>query len=987
MIAKLSTELETIEATIKETINKKMTAAKKRLITAIEMLQEIDGIKVGDIYDYKVLQDKSHKMEVVRIYQVQEGIDPVIVYSLNDGDALENVPLSEFKEWMEAGKLVKGASKKTAVSTAETIEAKVLPNSYRILFRSVEVTNPQIDSYYSLVAQKEIIDEGTTDWEVTEHEEITLSEEEKANLTNPVAEDVLNLLSDKAEIAWSSFEERISKLPSIKASKKKVYSTLSLSEYENGYDDARQQSPVYGFGPRHEENPEYMKGWNAFIKEESSKVEASSKKKAGADLYCPGCGENLGKATECPKRVSCPTCGMKNIKNPASLYDRDASKIEAGRINGPGVPDGRGRGPGRGRGRSPGRGRGNGIPDGTGPFGGTEECPINPGDKEADKDIQVRDLNVGDEVIFNDGSKHIIKSIEEKSYGLFTILYEGTDAEDISPGTTIKNVASKKADAPEEEPKKIPTKFKQLKIKPQKHDIDDIKSPTTEMTKAFDTLQEAQLRIKEITSTVDEMKIRFEEEKKRIEQLGGKVAYEKQLKDSIESLGDLVENAQIKTVSLGDYLSTLKQETKDKPFKPTDKWKLEKVVEKFPAAVAYLEKAVAGAQNMSTTEDIRELIIWPKKTSADDKDGFFDKITDVYDNMKNFFKELVNLTKEVKTETQASKEAAEHKWKVGEEVVLTDEFPIWEGMSATITEVSGDAVSFRVDDEYGDVSTTHDPSSAFVSHHRKASKKEARYEQEVATNIETVKLFQQMNMSEDDIVKKLKMGLGVSNQVALEVYQEIVEKIGSKKKESFGNPFRKVEVGDNVKLTIQEPTKGIPQHAVGKVIQKSKNDKNMVGVDFGSGNPSVWVDIKNLKVVKEEPVFAMITDTEDGKDTPSGNLMPDAYVEPKKADEINLVVADAYAEFEAYELSGESKEVAIEDFKVFNPGVLTDREIQNIADDVYDNKEAGGQVDRTKDQRETPSGNLLDSFARNKPNRFMNIIARQLSNKKKFKPS
>ena len=34
------------------------------------------------------------------------------------------------------------------------------------------------------------------------------------------------------------------------------------------------------------------------------------------DLYCPNCGENLGKDKENPKVTGCGTCGEDDIKNP-----------------------------------------------------------------------------------------------------------------------------------------------------------------------------------------------------------------------------------------------------------------------------------------------------------------------------------------------------------------------------------------------------------------------------------------------------------------------------------------------------------------------------------------------------------------------------------------------------------------------------------------------------------------------------------------------
>ena len=41
-----------------------------------------------------------------------------------------------------------------------------------------------------------------------------------------------------------------------------------------------------------------------------------------AELYCPNCGEYLGKDTECCKVEYCSNCGEEDIKNPRG-YDDD----------------------------------------------------------------------------------------------------------------------------------------------------------------------------------------------------------------------------------------------------------------------------------------------------------------------------------------------------------------------------------------------------------------------------------------------------------------------------------------------------------------------------------------------------------------------------------------------------------------------------------------------------------------------------------------
>ena len=41
------------------------------------------------------------------------------------------------------------------------------------------------------------------------------------------------------------------------------------------------------------------------------------------DLYCPNCGDNLGKDTENFNPAYCGNCGEDDIKNPRGITDED----------------------------------------------------------------------------------------------------------------------------------------------------------------------------------------------------------------------------------------------------------------------------------------------------------------------------------------------------------------------------------------------------------------------------------------------------------------------------------------------------------------------------------------------------------------------------------------------------------------------------------------------------------------------------------------
>ncbi len=215
---------------------------------------------------------------------------------------------------------------------------------------------------------------------------------------------------------------------------------------------------------------------------------------------------------------------------------------------------------------------------------------------------------------------------------------------------------------PVESPKEeIPkTDFKPYKIKPKDFDPEAPVLPTEEMNTLWSKITEAQSALEKIALLVKDVNLKLKNEIKRVEEEGSKLPYEHQLQGAIDALALMIEKAGIKTLDLGDQFVALRKETKDNPFKPTLNWKFEKLLEHYKDAETYLEKAVAGAQSMAgEPTKIRELVKWPKRTSAEDQEGFFDIVKNIYDNLKGFLGNVIGLTKEIKEVKENIKVAPE----------------------------------------------------------------------------------------------------------------------------------------------------------------------------------------------------------------------------------------------------------------------------------------------------------------------------------------
>lgn len=206
--------------------------------------------------------------------------------------------------------------------------------------------------------------------------------------------------------------------------------------------------------------------------------------------------------------------------------------------------------------------------------------------------------------------------------------------------------------APEVKEEVPPTKLKELKIKPKLLEMPAVpEQASPEMSNAYDNIRTSQRKLEEISKMVADVQRRFLEEKKNIEEKGGKLEAENIVQSQIDKLAKLIENSKDQIVDMSEYYATLVDKVEKGTFKPSTAWKLEKVLTKFPDAVGYLEKAIAGAQSLAEPERIRELTIWPKKTE-ENKDiiveaspDFLGLLDDMIEAMEGFVDQAADITK------------------------------------------------------------------------------------------------------------------------------------------------------------------------------------------------------------------------------------------------------------------------------------------------------------------------------------------------------
>jgi hypothetical protein len=220
---------------------------------------------------------------------------------------------------------------------------------------------------------------------------------------------------------------------------------------------------------------------------------------------------------------------------------------------------------------------------------------------------------------------------------------------EVMPGTTgapleTRKFASqqKKADPQPEAPKEVPVTYKELKIAPKHTDREKALPATEQQAEAAKKLESSLSSIEAIKTTVKQVKLELDKKIQEIQEAGGLSKLEEEKKKEIDQLSALVNATENKLIAYGNSLYGYSEVTEKVGPKITDAWRVEKLLKKFSGAEEYLKQAEAGAQSMAEEVTTKTLTKFPKLSKLDKSADFLDNLTEVYNNVLEALKSLVN---------------------------------------------------------------------------------------------------------------------------------------------------------------------------------------------------------------------------------------------------------------------------------------------------------------------------------------------------------
>jgi len=198
----------------------------------------------------------------------------------------------------------------------------------------------------------------------------------------------------------------------------------------------------------------------------------------------------------------------------------------------------------------------------------------------------------------------------------------------------------------EEKPK---VEYKTLKTKPHKPEleVEEAVVATPKMQETFHEIKDHEQRLGEIKAIVNSARQKVEEEIRKVQEEHKSVKEAEEMSQAIEKLATLLSESEKKLVDVGEFFVWLDTSMKTKKFKPDDKWRVEKLLEKFgEEARAYLEKAERGAASLDKDVKQRLLTVFPKREGTIKKADVFDSIKELGRNLWSYIKSISSLLAE-----------------------------------------------------------------------------------------------------------------------------------------------------------------------------------------------------------------------------------------------------------------------------------------------------------------------------------------------------
>lgn len=156
------------------------------------------------------------------------------------------------------------------------------------------------------------------------------------------------------------------------------------------------------------------------------------------------------------------------------------------------------------------------------------------------------------------------------------------------------------------------TTLKQLKIAPKGTDKKITIPANSEITSKFQALQEKLQSLERVEMEKVKARLACNNQLRKISQEMSENILQEALSGNLDELAGMIRKVDSKQVGVGDKVLKLIEEMRKRSFKLSASDKLSKIYEKFPNVVAFIERTEAQGQGKAGSDEIKELIVFPK---------------------------------------------------------------------------------------------------------------------------------------------------------------------------------------------------------------------------------------------------------------------------------------------------------------------------------------------------------------------------------------
>jgi hypothetical protein len=167
-----------------------------------------------------------------------------------------------------------------------------------------------------------------------------------------------------------------------------------------------------------------------------------------------------------------------------------------------------------------------------------------------------------------------------------------------------------------EDPVPAKTEFKDLKKAPDYVDPKSAVPASPDMEQVLVKMESLQNKLSILDQAKEKIKMAMQEELKKIDVGGERSQIEKELQDSYEKLGILIDATESKVINWSEKLYTLQHQEKEVVPQPTTGELLSKIYAKFDGAEKYVESVLNGFKALAKKLQTKRLVRWPDKRSS-----------------------------------------------------------------------------------------------------------------------------------------------------------------------------------------------------------------------------------------------------------------------------------------------------------------------------------------------------------------------------------